>query len=86
MSREIKAPKNNLPDWSECSLRMDNLKYLKDNGLEDDDFYSDDLLPNPIHEFIYEYDDSDPYRSEWFLHRLENLIKFVHKNPELLEE
>jgi hypothetical protein len=68
------APEHNLPDWTECSLRVDNAKYMKDNGLNDE---GDSLLPNPIHEFIYEYDDADPYRSAWFMHRLEKLIEFV---------
>jgi len=73
------APKHNLPNWKECALRVGNQKYLADKGaIKDgkivDDFYYDALLPEQIHAFIYEYDDSDEYKSSWFLHRLELLL------------
>lgn len=68
------APKNNLPKWKECALRVGNKTYIEENGLS---YNCGSLLPNPIHEFIYEYDDVDPFKSEWFMHRLEKLIDFV---------
>lgn len=72
------APGNNLPDWSECALRVDNSEYIEKRiseggyGFEEDGYYA-----NELHKFIHEYDDSDPYKSAWFLHRLEKLIEFV---------
>jgi hypothetical protein len=74
MNEEDKAPPNSLPTWRECSLRISNEDYLKENCLSDD---GDTLLPNELHRFIYEYDDSDEYKSAWFMHRLEKLIKFI---------
>ena len=71
------APTNNLPTYEECALRVSNAEYLKENDLENDDFYHDALLPNPIHEFIYEYDCADRYKSAWWMHRLEKLIEYV---------
>lgn len=72
------APSNNLPDWNECSLRVSNTEYVEkriaDGGLG---FEEPGLYANEIHKFIYEYDDSNPYKSAWFLHRLEKLIEFV---------
>jgi len=35
----------------------------------------DSKLANALHRFIYEYDDADPYRSAWFLHRLELVLE-----------
>jgi len=78
----IDAPPNNLPDWNECSLRLENKEFLEENGFNKLISSDGPLLPNPIHEFIYEYDDKDPYKSAWFLHRLENLINFVRENKE----
>jgi hypothetical protein len=79
MSDLLEAPKHSLPAWGECSLRVDNRQYLESAGaIKDgvliDDYYCDSLLPDPIHEFIYEYDDADPYKSAWFMHRLELAI------------
>ena len=71
------APTNNLPTYEECALRVSNAEYLKENDLENDDFYHDALLPNPIHEFIYEYDCADKYKSAWWMRRLEKLIEYV---------
>ena len=71
------APKNSLPSYSDCSLRVANAEFLKENKLEDDDFYDGSLLPSAIHEFIYEYSATDEYKNNWWLHRLENLINFV---------
>lgn len=71
---EVEAPSNSLPSWSECNLRVGNSEWLKDNDREAE---CDSLTANPLHEFIYEYDDSDAYKSAWFLHRLENLIDFI---------
>lgn len=75
MSEE--APKNSLPSYKECRMRVENLDYLKENDLEDDDYYDNSLLPNPIHEYIYEYSAVDEYKNRWWLHRLEKLIDFV---------
>ena len=78
-------PINSLPSWQECEARVDNREYLEGieaikDGVLIDDFYSETLLPDPIHEFIYEYDDTDPVRSAWFLHRLELLINYVERD------
>ena len=72
------APPNNLPDWGECALRVDNsdfiAKRMAEGGAGPD---HDSLLANELHRFIYEYDDSDRLRSAWFLHRLELVIEEV---------
>lgn len=62
----------NLPTWKECKLRMDNKDFIEGN---EDSYIA--LLPNPIHEFIYEYDDADKTASAQFLHKLEKVIDFV---------
>lgn len=72
------APENSLPTWSECNQRVDNSNFIDERiadggfGFEEDGYYA-----NELHRFIHEYDDADPYRSAWFLHRLEKLIEFV---------
>ncbi len=78
-------PLNSLPTWEECNARMNNKAYLEDigaikDGVLVDDFYCETLLPDPVHEFIYEYDDVNDYRSAWFLHRLELLINYVESD------
>lgn len=71
-----KAPKNNLPDWNECRMRVENSRYIAErvadggHGPE-----ADSNLASQLHTFIYEYDDADPFKSAWFLHRLELVIK-----------
>jgi len=75
------APKNSLPDWFECELRVKNSKFIEKRvneggyGAE-----PDSKLASQVHHFIYEYDDADPYRSEWFLHRLELLLNETKKD------
>ena len=69
------APTNSLPDWSECCLRVDNSIYLAKSVAEGGYGDSDAPQATELHRFIYEYDDADPYRSAWFLHRLELLLK-----------
>ena len=75
------APKNSLPDWSECCLRVENSNFIDKRiaeggfGYEEPGYYA-----NELHRFIYEYDDADPYKSAWFLHRLEKLIEFVRSD------
>ncbi len=72
------APKNNLPSWDECAKRVENSKYVEDRilsggvGFEEKCDYASEL-----HRFIYEYDDADPYKSAWFLHRLEILVSEI---------
>ncbi len=72
------APSNSLPSYAECVLRVENTKHVEERikaggfGFEDDGLYASQL-----HKFIYEYDDFDPYRSAWFLHRLELLINEI---------
>lgn len=44
----------------------------------------DTTKETPLHRFIYEYDDSDGFKSDWFMHRLELLIKDARK--QVLEE
>jgi hypothetical protein len=76
------APTNNLPDWNECNLRVKNEEYIKKEKLNIYDFDEPYNMPNELHRFIYEYDDSDPFKSAWFLHRLERLINEIKENPE----
>ena len=76
---EVEAPSHGLPNWSECNLRVGNSEWMKDNDREPED---DSLTANPLHEFIYEYDDSDAYKSAWFLHRLEKLIDFIRSEQQ----
>lgn len=70
------APPNALPDWNECALRVANsghiAKRIEEGGYGAD---PDTLLATELHRFIYEYDDADPVKSGWFLHRLELLLK-----------
>jgi len=72
------APCNSLPSYDECKLRVENsdfiAKHIAEGGYGAE---PDSLLANQLHRFIYEYDDADPYRSAWFLHRLELLINEV---------
>jgi hypothetical protein len=69
------APPNSLPDWGECAMRVNNSEFLAkriaEGGFGPD---ADSKLASELHRFIYEYDDADPYRSAWFLHRLERLL------------
>ena len=77
------APSNKLPTWGECALRVENsdfiVKRMADGGYGPD---HDSLLANELHRFIYEYDDSDPFRSAWFLHRLELVLEEVRMERE----
>ena len=78
------APENNLPTFEECRLRVENSEYIDDrvaNGGYGDD--GDSLLANELHKFIYEYDMTDPYKSAWFLHRLEKLVNFIKAESDL---
>ena len=69
------APANNLPDWSECALRVANSDFIAKRVAEGGyGSEPDSKLATELHRFIYEYDDADPYRSAWFLHRLELVI------------
>jgi hypothetical protein len=70
------APKNSLPSWEECSLRVANSKYVEQRV--GGGYYDENVkYANQLHKVIYEYDDADPYRSAWFLHRLELLINEI---------
>ena len=70
------APQNSLPTWEECALLVGNSEYIAkrvaEGGYGPD---HDSELATELHRFIYEYDDSDSYRSAWFLHRLELVLK-----------
>lgn len=69
------APPNNLPSWAECELRVHNSKFFAKQKAEGGHGPEHDAkLATQLHRFIHEYDDDDPYRSAWFLHRLELLI------------
>ena len=76
------APPHSLPVWSECAMRVDNsnfyAKSIADGGYGPE---HDSKLASALHRFIYEYDDKDPYRSAWFMHRLENMINEISKQP-----
>ena len=73
------APENSLPTWSECDLIIQNDDFRKraEAGLEGQvlDTPRTTPVPTELHRFIHEYDDADPYRSAWFLHRLECVLK-----------
>lgn len=75
LEAEEPAPPNNLPTWDECAIRVDNSDFITrrvaDGGYGPD---ADTLLATELHRFIYEYDDADPYRSAWFMHRLELML------------
>jgi hypothetical protein len=75
------APPNTLPSWDECCLIIDNAEFGKraSAGLEGSVLDTPPTTPEPteLHRFIHEYDDADPYRSAWFLHRLERLLNEV---------
>ena len=70
---------NSLPTWSECNLIIQNDDFRKraEAGLEGQvlDTPRTTPVPTELHRFIHEYDDADPYRSAWFLHRLECVLK-----------
>ena len=69
------APSHSLPDWGECALRVGNSNFTEKRQREGG--YGpepDSMLATQLHRFIYEYDDSDPYRSAWFMHRLELML------------
>lgn len=69
------APPNNLPRWEDCALRVSNsdliAKRVAEGGYGAE---PGSLLATELHRFIYEYDDMDPYRSAWFMHRLELVL------------
>ena len=72
------VPKNNLPDWNECRIRVENSEYVEKRIAEGGfGFEADGLYANELHRFIHEYDCSEPYSSAWFMHRLEKLIEFI---------
>lgn len=74
-SLKTPAPPNSLPTWEECSLRVSNSDYIAKRVAEGGYGAEDDaLLATELHRFIHEYDDTDPYRSAWFMHRLELLV------------
>ena len=72
------APPNSLPTFDECALRVENSNFLEKRaagggyGPE-----HDSRTATQLHRFVYEYDDADPVRSSWFLHRLELLLNEV---------
>ena len=71
-----RAPKNNLPTWHECQLRVENSDYVDKRAAEGGHGPDNDSkLASQLHRFIYEYDDADPYRSEWFLYRLQMVLE-----------
>lgn len=73
------ATKNSLPTFKECRRIITNHEFREraKAGLEGQvlDLPRTTPIPTALHKFIYEYDDADPYRSAWFLHRLECVLK-----------
>jgi hypothetical protein len=67
------APPHKLPTWHDCALLIHNSDFRKSGNAER---LEGPISPEPteLHRFIYEYDDADPYRSAWFLHRLELVL------------
>jgi hypothetical protein len=82
------APENGLPTWDDCQLIIENFGFRQkaEAGLEGQVLDTPQSTPNPteLHRFIYEYDDADPYRSAWFMHRLEALLE-ANRKQVLLE-
>lgn len=79
----LSAPANSLPTWGECQLRVSNSDYISKRVSEGG--YGpegDEKLATELHRFIYEYDDADPFRSAWFLHRLELLLNETKADAE----
>lgn len=69
------APPNNLPDWEECALRVANSDFIAKRVAEGGyGAEHDTKLATELHRFVHEYDDADPIRSGWFMHRLERLL------------
>lgn len=77
------APESSLPNWSECNRIIENhvFRQRAAAGLEGQVIDTPPTSPEPteLHRFIYEYDDSDSYRSAWFMHRLEKVIAEVSR-------
>jgi hypothetical protein len=76
------APPHSLPEWHECQSVIENYEFhlrviAGNEGPQLVTVDPDPREPTELERFIYEYDDADSYRSEWFLHRLEKLIKFI---------
>lgn len=63
------APPTTLPSWSECSAAHDANKEWNDLSGAD---RPRDLTA--LEKFIYEYDDSDPKASSWFMHHLSEVL------------
>lgn len=78
----VDAPPNNLPTWTECALRVANSDFIAKRIAEGGHGpEADSKLATELHRFIYEYDDADPYRSAWFLHRLELVLAEARAAP-----
>lgn len=75
------APANSLPSHGECALRVGNSEHI-DKRVAEGGYGNEYGVPvaSELHKFIYEYDDADPYRSAWFLHRLERLLDETKKD------
>lgn len=70
------APPNSLPSWKECSLRVHNSDFIAKRVAQGGYGNEDNVkVASHLHRFIYEYDDANPYRSAWFLHRLELVLQ-----------
>jgi hypothetical protein len=70
------APPHGLPSWGESQLRVENSDFVAKRKAEGG--YGEEpggLYANDLHRFIYEYDDADPHKSAWFMHRLELALK-----------
>ena len=79
------APPHGLPSWHECNRIIENDSFRKRAaaGLEGAVLDLPEVTPTPtaLHRFIQEYDDSDPYRSDWFMHRLELVLNEAKASP-----
>lgn len=71
-STQAVAPSNNLPTWAECNRRVEVTDHLAERSQGGP---SPECEASELHRFIYEYDDADSHRSEWFLHRLEKVLE-----------
>lgn len=88
VEQQLAAPANSLPDWEECQLRVHNSNFIAKRVAEGGyGAEQDSKLATQLHRFIYEYDDAEPYRSAWFLHRLELVLNEVRESaqPQLSE-
>jgi hypothetical protein len=76
------APAHSLPDWHACAVIIDNANFQQ-RAVAGQQRNVPNIRPTALHRFIHEYDDADPYRSAWFMHRLEQVVNEARAAPPL---